>query len=187
MGLIALTLGLTWVAVLSTLGVATAFLLAWYDLALRAFVLDWGFGLVILAGAAILGATWLRQHVVDLLMRRGDSGAVLRYARPRSLVTLTVGRDEAARNRAASAEVLRRAGRPAEALALLDAEPQPPRDRALRGLLDIIRAAALLDTGRASEARTLVAPWAEAPLTAAGRRALADLLSRLDPTPENAP
>lgn len=187
MGLVRLTVGLTWLSVLSTLGLAVAFLLAWYDLALRELVQDHGL-LLLLVPVVLVGVTWaLRQNLVGILMRRGDREAALAYALRRARVTLTVGRDEAARNRAAAAEVLRLSGRCRDALELLDAELQPPRDRTLLGLLAIVRAAALLDEGRATEAAALVAPWRDAPLTTAGRRALAELLPRLDAATEPSP
>lgn len=173
MGLARLTLALTGLATLATLATAGLFLTAWYDLGgLRDLASDAALIALFAALALVLVAFWMRLQVASWLLERDDLDALLRYALPRATPSWTVGRNEAARNRFAAAEALRRSGRPREAIALLDTGGRPPSSADLNALLRLARAAALADLKHNDQARALADDLAATPLSASARALL---------------
>lgn len=157
------TVLLTWLTSVAIAGLAGWFLWAARDDVAREALLAYGFVAIPLSFVMLFGTIVLRHRVSIWLMERGDFGAAMLYGRPRCYPSLAVGRDEAASNRYAVAEALRRQGQAAAALATLDGETTPPRGREMVALLALARASALADLGREEQAKGVLEALGEAP------------------------
>lgn len=108
------------------------------------------------APLVLVAATyWVRRNVGRWLLERKAWEEALHYSEPRASVTLTTGREEAARNRFAAAEAARVLGDPERALKILQEEAPEPRNPGYQHLLMIARIRALLDLQRLEEAEPL--------------------------------
>ncbi|MEO1272178.1 MAG: hypothetical protein AAFX99_29125 [Myxococcota bacterium] len=145
--------GLTFVAVIV---LAALFVLAYRGIALQTVMIQYGLVWVLIVSAMMIVTVLLRYRAGMMMLHRNQLDEALRYCQPRSTVTLTVGRDEAAINRYVAAEAHHRRGAATAALALLDAEHTAPRSAHLTRLLTLTRAAALIQAGRPDEGRALL-------------------------------
>ena len=150
-----LTIGATGLAIAFTL-LGAGLLLASYEWQpAHRLILARGPLLIGVCFAAVAVAYILRQTAGYYLLSRDQLDHVLAYCEPRSRVTLAVGRLEAARNRFCAAEAYVRKGQPARAVAVLDSEPGKVRG-SLGGMLELMRARALMTADRADEAKPIV-------------------------------
>jgi len=156
MSLRLVTVVFTWIAFAVVMGLALLFVMAYKGFMLQQMMIDYGMILVLITSVLMVTAVTLRYRVGLMLLARNQLDEALRYCQPRSTVTLTVGRDEAAINRYVAAEAHRRRGAAAAALALLDSEHTTPRSASLSRMLRIARAAALIDSDRPEEGRALL-------------------------------
>jgi hypothetical protein len=136
-----------------TVGTVLAFLAASRGWGLTGWMLHNGLSLVAVCLLMVVGTHLLRRGAGLWMLSRGAWAQALEYCGARSAPTLTVGRNEAGLNRYVAAEALRRLGRAAEGLALLDASHAPPWRKDTRQLLALARVEVLLDLGRADEAQ----------------------------------
>lgn len=173
-----LTLGVTALAFISTVALAVVFLLAWSGAPWGMAVAMWG-GYFVPAPFLLVLATWLLRHSAGVMMlRRGLHEATLAWCGPRSAPSISVGRDEAGLNRFARAEALRRTGRPAEALEVLERSVPAPRRRDVRQMLHAAHALALLDLGRDKEGMAVLEVLAAEEPRRGAREIVAEALRR---------
>ena len=170
----------TWLAVGTTVAMVVVFLLAWWGVAWRAFLVDWGYFVLLVPVVVVLLTIYLRNRTGLLLMRQGRLGEVLKWCEPRSRVTLTVGRNEAAQNRLLAAGAMLRQSRPARALALLDSERRGPTSASLEGRVALVRASVLLALDDVEGARALANTLVDTPLPRSSREELERLLDALE-------
>ncbi|MBH25846.1 MAG: hypothetical protein CMH57_15675 [Myxococcales bacterium] len=156
MSLRVVTIALTWIAFGVVMTLALLFVMAYRGFMMQQLMIDYGMVLVLITSLLMVTAVLLRYRAGLMMLSRGQLDEALRYCQPRSTVTLTVGRDEAAINRYVAAEAHRRRGAATAALALLDSEHTTPRSASLSRMLRIARAAAMIDSGRAEEGKALL-------------------------------
>lgn len=175
-----LTLLITILAFVSTVALVVVFVLAARGVALTMVVGQYGGWFLPIPFIFVVG-TYLMRYSAGLLMLRGDHlQAVLDYCQPRTAVTLSVGRNEAALNRYATAEALRRMKKPKEALALLKAPEKPPWRKDVKQLLYVVQAEALLDLERMDEAKAILDTLAKEKPSSGAKREVTKAIERLE-------
>ena len=175
-----LTLLITALAFISTVALVVLFVLAARGIALTSVIGQYG-GWFFPIPFVLVVATYLMRYSAGLLMLRGEHHeAALGYCRPRSAVSLSVGRDEAGLNRYAAAEALRQLKRPREALTLLEAPEKPPWRRDVKQLLYAARVEALLDLERLEEAGVIVEGLSGEEAAGGAKRAVTQAIERFE-------